>query len=148
MNKPLTCLLLILVHLVLSVNALIAGGMMMIKPDGSLLGMQTGRLSNSPFSNYFIPGLFLFTMVGGVSLFSIIGLIAKPAWPLPQKFNLYKDKHWAWTWSLYSGIIVIAWIAIQLLMTDYFWLQPVIIFLGLLIIILTMTPGIINYYKR
>lgn len=32
-------------------------------------------------------------------------------------------------------------------MTQYFWIQPVIIFIGLFIIIITMIPAVMKHYE-
>lgn len=148
MKRPLSLYILFVLHLFIGLNASAGGLLMIIKPDGSLLGMQHDWLINSPFENYFIPGLILFLMLGIVPLFVFYGLLRKPEMKLFNVLNIYRDMHWAWTCSLYTGIITITWILVQLLMTRYFWLQPVIIAIGLLIIIFTMMPPVINYYKK
>lgn len=84
---------------------------------------------------------------GLLPLFVFAGLLLKPGWQWASALNIYHNRHWAWTYSLYSGIIVIAWITVQLVMTQYFWLQPVMIFTGLLIIICTMTPAVMKAYE-
>lgn len=139
--------LLLVLHLFLSMGALAGGGMLILQPDGSLLGMEPGWLSESPFSSYLIPGFLLFTFSGLLPLFTFFGLLIKPEWRWANALNIYPNRHWAWTYSLYSGIIVIAWITLQLIMTRYFWLQPVMIFTGLLILIFTLTPSIMNKFK-
>ncbi|WP_160297263.1 hypothetical protein [Paenibacillus sp. IHBB 10380] len=35
-------------------------------------------------------------------------------WVVAKKLNLYQDKHWSWTVSLYSGFALIIWITVQL----------------------------------
>ena len=118
----------------------------MLEPNGSLLGMKPDWLIHTPFANYFIPGLLLFLLNGIFPLLIIFGLIFKPDWKIYDQFNIYKDKHGAWTYSLISGIIVLIWIIMQQLMTAYFWLQPIIAAIGILIIIITMTLAVIKYY--
>ncbi len=148
MKRPLIIWLLIFFHFIITINAIPAGIMMMLRPDGSLLGMGPGWLSRSPFKNYFTPGVILCVVVGGISLVAMTGLISGYYWKLPERFNIYKNQTWPWTFSLYAGITVIAWIAIQLMMTSYFWIQPVIIMIGLMIIILTMIPSVIDFYSK
>ena len=133
--------------LFLGLGAFAGGGMLILQPDGSLLGMDPGWLSESPFSSYLIPGFLLFTFSGLLPLFTLLGLLLKPEWRWANALNIYPNRHWAWTYSLYSGIIVIAWITVQLIMTRYFWLQPVMIFTGLLIIIFTLTPSIMKKFE-
>lgn len=133
--------------LFLGLGAFAGGGMLVLQPDGSLLGMEPGWLAQSPFSSYLVPGFLLFTFSGLLPLFTFFGLLIQPQWRWANALNIYPNRHWAWTYSLYSGIIVIAWITVQLIMTRYFWLQPVMIFTGLLIIIFTLTPSIMKKFE-
>lgn len=148
MKRPFFLYLLFLLHLFLGLGAVYGGGMLVLQPDGSLLGMNTEWLGDAPFNTYLIPGLFLFTMVGLWPLFSLVGLLLKPEWTWANAFNIYPDKHWAWTYSLYSGIVVIFWITVQQVLTQFFWLQPVMIFVGLLIVIFTLTPSVIKKFEK
>jgi hypothetical protein len=118
----------------------------MIEPNGSLLGMKSGWLQHTPFSNYLIPGALLFLLNGIFPLLIIFGLIFKPGWKIFEAFNIYKHKHGAWTYSLYSGIIVLAWIIIQQLTTDYYRLGTLAAANGLLVLIVTLLPRVISYY--
>lgn len=147
MKRPFFVYLLVVLHIFLGTGAFAGGGMLVIQPNGALLGMDPDRLSRSPFNNYLIPGLVLFMLVGLLPLLTCIGLLLKPVWRWANTLNIYSDMHWAWAYSLYSGIIVVTWITIQLVMTQYFWLQPVMIFTGLLIIVFTLTPSVMKDFE-
>jgi hypothetical protein len=140
-------ILLCLLHIFLGINGLIGGILLIIKTDGSLLGMQAGWLKDSPFNSYLIPGFLLAFFLGILPLLTFIGIISKRAWSLTEAFNIYRDKNWSWSFSLYTGIIAISWITIQLIMTQYFWIQPVIIFTGLLIIIINLLPVVMKHFE-
>jgi len=133
-------------HLIIGISAFAGGGSLMIAPDGSLLSMKSGWLLHTPFANYFIPGLFLFLLNGILPMLVFLGLIFKPDWKFFRLFNVFKDRHGAWTYSLFSGIIIIGWIIIQQSIAPYFWLQPLIAAIGLSIIIVTLMPAVIKYY--
>jgi hypothetical protein len=147
MKRPFSFYILFSLLLFLGINATIGGGMLIVQPDGSLLGMQPNWLEHAPFNNYLLPGLTLFLINGIFPLFILIGLARKPSWKWAKALNIFPEMHWAWTYSLYAGVIVIIWIAFQMIMTPYFWLQPVIIFVGLLIIICTMMPALIKFFE-
>ena len=142
----LSIILLCLLHLFLGTNGVIGGILLMIKTDGSMLGMQSDWLNHSPFNNYLIPGVLLFLFLGIVPLITFLGIVKSRNWRLPNLINIYRNRYWAWSFSLYTGIIAITWITIQLLLTQYFWIQPVIIFNGLFIIIITMLPEIMKHF--
>lgn len=134
-------------HLFLSINALVGGCLLVIQPNGQLLGLQENWLNGSPFNSYLIPGIILFTLIGLQSLICFIGLIWLPTWTWTQILNLYNDLHWSWTFSVYTGITTITWIIIQQIMTSYFWIQSIVLIIGLLILIFTLHPQIILRYK-
>lgn len=146
MKKPFAVYLLVALIIFSGISAITGGAMMIVKTDGSLLAMEPGWLAGSPFTSYLIPGIFLFTVNGLFPLLTAAGLLFTPKWKWTSWFNIYKQQHWAWTCSLFTGIILISWIIIQQFMTRYFWLQPCIAAVGLLIIIFTMIPGVMKYY--
>jgi hypothetical protein len=139
--------LLYFLHLLLGINACVGGFMLMLSPDGSLLQMNQDFLKNSPFSNFFIPGLLLFTFIGLLSVLTFCGLVFTFNCKILHSLNIYAGRHWAWAFSLYTGIITIIWITIQLLITEYFWLQPVIILIGLSILICSLAPYVMKHYE-
>ena len=136
-----------LLHLFLGINGLVGGTLLIIKTDGSLLGMQPDWLKNSPFTSYLIPGLLLAFFLGVLPLLTFIGIISKSVWRVTNVFNIYRNKHWSWAFSIYTGITAITWITIQLVLTQYFWIQPVIIFIGLFIIIISLLPVVMKHFE-
>ena len=146
MKKPFAFYPLCLVHFLLGVNALFGGGALILSPDGSMIGMPPGSLGNSPFGSFLIPGIILFLFNGVFPLFILTGLIWQPSWKWANALNIYPDRYWAWTYSVYSGIITIIWITVQLLFVPPFVLQPIFISVGLFILVLTLTPGMMRYF--
>jgi len=136
-----------LLHLFLGINGLIGGTLLVIKTDGSLLGMQPDLLINSPFTSYLVPGLLLAFFLGVLPLLTFIGIISKSGWRVTNAFNIYRNKHWSWSFSIYTGITAISWITIQLVLTQYFWIQPIIIFTGLFIIIISLLPVVMKHFE-
>ena len=147
-KRPFPLYLLCLLHLLLSVSALAAGYSFITDPDGSGLGINLSYLNRTPFNSFFLPGLILFVFNGLFPLFIFIGLLFQPQWKLAGMLNIYAEKHWSWTYSLYSGIVLITWIAVQITMVEYFILQPVCIGIGLIILILTLLPSIQKYFSQ
>ena len=147
MKRPILLYVLYLLLTFLSLGALAGGGMLILIPDGSSLGMGANWLDGSPFASYLIPGLILFITAGLFPLLALVGLVLKPDWKWANVLNIYSDRHWAWTYAIYSGIMVIIWITVQQVMTQYFWLQPVMIFIGLGILITALSPAVMKEYK-
>ena len=81
-------------------------------------------LARSPLKNYFIPGLFLFVIIGGSALYASIAVFRR----LPG----VKKAAFA------SAVIVMLWLAIQVAIIGYLsWMQPVTAGVALIILLLT-----------
>ncbi|MFD2969235.1 hypothetical protein [Sphingobacterium bambusae] len=112
----------VLIIILLTVNAtgaLLAGYGFMRYPDGSSLGMDTTMLRFSPFDNFLIPGIILFCGNGLLSLATVLLLVCKKPLANPA--------------LLLQGIVLVGWIAVQMIMlreTNY--LQLTFGFVGLL----------------
>jgi hypothetical protein len=147
-RSPLVWLLIIL-HILLGLGALVSGAMMMAVPDGSLFQMPTEMLQYTPFSNFFIPGLMLFSLLGVYPLLVAYSLWRLPAWRWPDALNPAKGMHWSWAASLAAGVIVLIWIIVQMLMlraVDFLhWLY---IIWGAALIGLTLTSAVRRYCAR
>jgi hypothetical protein len=109
--------------------------------------MQPGWLDKSPFNSYFIPGLLLLLMNGIFPLVTVFGLVIKNGSQVLNRLNIYKNLYWGWTFAVYSGIITNIWIIVQQLMADYFILQTIIAAVGLLIIVVSLLPRVITFYR-
>ncbi len=81
-------------------------------------------LHGSPFSDYFIPGLFLFTVIGGSAVTAAIAVFIK-------------HRH-ARKAAFICGSITVLWIVVQVSIIGYVsWMQPVTAITALLILLLT-----------
>ena len=97
--------LLIALHAVIGVAAIGAGQAFVRDPSGEALGMTTDWLERSPFPDFRIPGLFLAVVVGGSNLLSALALWRRhPLAPLA---------------SLGTGLLLVAWVAIQTAMIGF-----------------------------
>jgi hypothetical protein len=130
----------------LSLNGLGGGLVFMIEPNGSLMGMTTEWLAKTPFQSFLIPGICLFLLNGVFPLVSLVGLISRKENRVFNALNVFKDKFWGWTFSVYSGIITISWIIIQQMIADFFVLQPIITAIGLINFVLALMPRIQKRY--
>lgn len=81
-------------------------------------------LKGTPFHSYLIPGIILFSVVGGACLVAA---------------TLVFIKHrLATLFSFYAAVIILIWIVTQLAMIGYVsWLQPLIVVIGIVIFFLT-----------
>jgi hypothetical protein len=114
------------VEIVVGLGAVGGGALMMLAPDGHLLGMTTSQLSSTPFGDYVLPGIGLFTAIG-------LGML------LVATATLYRDRR-APLGALAVGCALIAMEVYEVIAIPFSVLQPVMFAAGLLI----ATWGIFN----
>jgi hypothetical protein len=86
-------------------------------------GIPTEWLRGSPFSDYFIPSLILVAIVGSACLAGAIAVFAR--W-----------RHDRW-WAIAAGVILLAWLAVELAIIGYVsWMQPATVAGGAIIVAL------------
>jgi hypothetical protein len=107
-------------------SAIPAGLAFVIKPDGSLLQMDAGIYKIPLFKDFLLPGFVLTSVIGAGQLLTALLLMRKS-----------QKRLWV---SLISGVILIIWIVVQVLLIGFnSWLQPFIFALGLTEILITLT---------
>ena len=99
-----------------ALNALAAGYSFMVDPSGAGLGMSTSFIQNSPFTDFFIPGIILFIFNGLTNIFTSI-------------IAIRKGKDYSLLISL-QGLILLGWIIIQLTMVEIF--HPLHLIMGII----------------
>ena len=91
--------------LFVSVGAIPAGLSMIIDPSGKRLGMDTEWFEGSVFSDFLIPGIFLFTVNGMGQLIAAIYAFKK------HEYSAYM--------GMGFGFILISWILIQMTIVGF-----------------------------
>lgn len=84
----------------LSVRALLGGAALVIAPSGRLVGLSTGALVRSPFSDYLIPGTIL--------------LVAFGFGPIGVGLGLYRHRWWGGLGCVAIGVMLLAWLAVEI----------------------------------
>jgi len=80
-------------------------------------------LQGSPFKDYFIPGLFLFLVIGGSFLYAAIAVFAQ----------MRRARFFAFA----AAIIVLVWLAVQVMIIGYVsWMQPVTTIAAIIVLVL------------
>lgn len=108
-----------IIQLVAGFSGVIGGRELIADPSGSGLDMPVHWLADTPFSDYLIPGIVLFVLVG---LASLIG----------ATITFYKQRH-AGLIAVGLGAVLMVWIIVQILMVGYrSYLQPLYFSFGAL----------------
>lgn len=90
---------------IIGLTALVRGILLLAKPKGRLVQLNSQLLNATPFSNYTLPGLLLIFVIGGLNAAST--------------FLLMSGKPMAHRVTFYAGLSVIAWMSFQLLLPNY-----------------------------
>lgn len=98
-GRSLSFWLLILLLGQLSVRAVVGGGALLVAPSGRLVGLPTGPLDSTPFSDFFLPGLVLFLAFGVA--------------PATVCYGLYTGRRWAWPAAIAVALALLLWISIE-----------------------------------
>ncbi len=131
------------------VGAMGGGLTLVLSPSGEWMGMPASYLVHTPFNSFLIPGLILCFLLGILPLSLVYALVRRPGWRWANALNVFSDKHWAWTYTLYTGIMVILWIDVQVFFIGYVHLlQTIIAFVGVFITVLALTPPVQRRYAQ
>lgn len=63
--------------LAVAVVSSLTGMLMIANPKGETLALSTDILTNTPFSNFMIPGILLLSLVGGISMIAVFSYMEK-----------------------------------------------------------------------
>ncbi len=135
-SRPVSVYILVLLMLFQGLSGFLGGTGLILDPTGESLQIPVDWLDDSPFDDYFIPGLILLAILG--------------FFPLVVVFGLWKQFRWSWFGALVIGVALIIWIGVEVLVIGY-QPQPPLQFIygsvGLIILILVLLPSVQRFYK-
>lgn len=113
----------------LGLSALYGGGNLLLDPTGSTMNMPVEWLGGTPFSDYFVPGVVLFGVLGIGSFVVLLGILRR--------------RDWAWFAAVALGVTLVGWIVVQVLLLRT---TNVLHFayggLGVLLVLLAFSPSV------
>lgn len=133
-RPPFTYLLLFLLA-IQGLSGIYGGANLVLDPTGESVQLPLTYLGESPFADYFIPGIILLTILGIYPLFVI--------------YHSWKRNRQAWFGSVTVGTALVIWILVEILMIGYQSgppLQVIFGLLGVLIVAFTFLPSVKKYY--
>ncbi len=117
MKSKTTRNILIVLLAFLGLGAIFGSGALILSPSGKLLGgLPLAMIAKTPFTDFLIPGIILFLVIGVTPLLLIQPLLKKTNSNFLEKFNFFGDIHWAWSFSVYIAFSLIIWIQTEMLM--------------------------------
>jgi len=113
-----------IIQSIVAIGAIPAGFLMIAQPDGTGLGMAIDFLQNSPFQDFFIPGLFLFIVNG---LFNLVAAI----------LSFLKNK-FSGILGIVLGATLVLWISVQVYFISLVsFMQPLFFCIGIFEIVIS-----------
>jgi hypothetical protein len=94
-------------ELFLAIGALGGGAALFLSPDGSALGLPLSLLERAGFEDFRIPGLILLVVNGLLPLVSAFGLLGR--------------RPWAPASAMLVGLVLVGWIAAQVVLLRSFF---------------------------
>lgn len=133
----------------LGIGALFGGGVLIISPSGELFGMPLSMLENSPFDNFLLPGIILFSVLGVMPCWIVWALIKRPEYKIPESFNFFTDMYWAWSYSIYVAFALILWIQFEMSFEQsVHWSHTLYMFWAIAILFVALLPHVRSIYKK
>lgn len=146
--KPLGLYLLLFMLLFLAIGGIYGGMMLITDPSGVNIKFPPETIERLPFPDYLMPGIILLLGMSILPGITFYALLVRPNWHWPQWFNLYPEQHWAWTFALYTGIVLAIWINVQILMVGAIGqIQPFYGLYAVALIICSLLPKVMRYYR-
>lgn len=142
--------ILIALLLFLGLGAIGGGAFLIISPSGKLIGgLPLSVLEHSPFTDFLIPGIILFLILGVAPCLISFALIKKPELKFAEHLNFFKDMHWAWSFTIYIAFALIIWIQAETIsMNSVTWLQTFYMLYAIPIIFTALLPQVRAIYKK
>jgi hypothetical protein len=147
-KRPALATALIAVLIFLGVSGLFGGVAFIAAPDGHILHAPKSWLENIPFSDFLIPGLLLFFVVGVLPLLVAAALLWGPVWPGLQRRVPFRGQYWAWTATGLAGFGIIIF---EIVEAAYIglgsFLQYLYLVVGIVIVVLALSRPVREFYR-
>ena len=133
----------------LGLGAIGGGAALLISPSGKLLGgLPLSILKNSPFTDFLVPGIILFVVLGLIPCLLIYALIKRPVSKIAGYFNFFMDMYWDWSFSVYVAFALIIWIQVETIFVQGVgWLQTFYMLYSIPLVFVALLPKVRTLYK-
>jgi hypothetical protein len=115
-SRPVAVLVLIALEAILAFLGFASGSSFLRDPSGVSHGMDTTVLEGTPVGDYALVGLFFVAAYGVLPILAIYGLWKLPRWHWTDPVNKWTGQNWAWTATVATGVILIVWIVVEVIL--------------------------------
>ena len=151
-SRPVAVIVLIALEVLLAVLGFASGITFLLDPSGGTHGMDTAMLETTPIGDFTLVGLFFVTCYGILPILAVCGLWKLPRWRWTDAVNKWTGQNWAWTATAVTGVILILWIVVEILLIGSpngfpRFLQAMMTLFGIVILALAMLPRVRAFTK-
>ena len=151
-SRPVAVMILIALEVLLSFLGFASGITFLLDPSGKIHDMDTTLLETTPIGDFTLVGLFFVTCYGILPILAIYGLWKLPRWHWTDVVNRWTGQNWAWTATAATGVILILWIAVEVMLIGSpngfpRFLQVMMTLMGIVILALAMLPRVRAFTK-
>jgi hypothetical protein len=114
-SRPRALKILIALEAVFGIVGLASGIPLVYDPSGKTMGLSSDLLERTPVGDFLLVGLFFMAFYGVLPLLASYGLMTKKRWTWTDILNKWTGELWGWTASALVGVILLLWIAFELL---------------------------------
>jgi len=133
-SNPILRYFLLLLLFFQGASGLFGGTALVLDPTGDYLGLPLFFLEGTPFNNYLYPGLILLSVLG--------------AFPMAVFYGLWKRQPWSWWGALLTGIALIIWLGVEIIMIGYHADPPLQLIYGVTGLLITLFAFQAVYWKN
>jgi hypothetical protein len=151
-SRPAAVIVLIALEVILAFLGFASGITFLLDPSGKTHGMDMTLLATTPIRDFTLVGLFFVACYGILPSLATYGLWKVPRWRWTDAVNKWTGQNWAWTATAATGVILIVWIAVEVMLIgspDGFprFLQVLMTLMGVVILALAMLPRVKAFTK-
>ena len=151
-SRSVAVYVLIVLEVLLAVLGFASGITFLLDPSGKLHGFDTAMLATTPIGDFTLVGLFFVACYGILPILAVYGLWKLPRWRWTDAVNKWTGQNWAWTATAATGVILIVWIAVEVMLIGSpngfpRFLQVMMALMGIVILALAMLPRVRVYTK-
>lgn len=147
MAKPMGVILMVLCLLFIGVGGVYGGVAFITEPSGALLGMTPDFLRPLPLDSFFLPGLFLFVVMGILPLILTVVLWQRTAWLWGQGFQYLTHEHWTWSATALFSYLLLGWLLFEVILFGFGApIQWIMALVAVVLYALCHLPSVRTYY--
>jgi hypothetical protein len=111
-SRPVSVWTLVTFLLILAMCGILGGYTLASDPSGKSMGLAE-VLPLLPVSDFLLPGIFLFVVMGVIPFALAYSLMARKRSPLAESLTGWSKHHWSWTSTVLLGIVLVVFLVME-----------------------------------